>query len=84
MLDYKIQVSNINRYLIKINFSTQDFDKAAEDVKNLNGTPSNDDLLELYAFFKQANFGDNTTRELPLRIPSLIVHRPLTFQNIYM
>lgn len=44
-----------------IKFLLQDFDKAAEDVKNLNGTPSNDDLLELYAFFKQANFGDNTT-----------------------
>uniref|UniRef100_U5ES18 Putative determination of adult lifespan n=1 Tax=Corethrella appendiculata TaxID=1370023 RepID=U5ES18_9DIPT len=37
------------------------FDKAAEDVKKLKTTPSNDQLLELYGLFKQATVGDNTT-----------------------
>lgn len=41
----------------------EDFDKAAEDVKNLKETPADDVLLELYALFKQATVGDvNTTR----------------------
>lgn len=31
----------------------QKFDKAAEDVKNLAKRPSDDDLLLLYALFKQ-------------------------------
>nr|ABM55609.1 diazepam binding inhibitor-like protein [Maconellicoccus hirsutus] len=40
-----------------------EFDKASEDVKNLKQTPSNDELLELYALFKQATVGDvNTDR----------------------
>jgi acyl-CoA-binding protein len=34
------------------------FDKAQTDVKNLSKTPSNDELLKLYAFFKQATVGD--------------------------
>lgn len=39
------------------------FQKAAEDVKNLKATPSNDELLELYALFKQGSVGDvNTAR----------------------
>ncbi|XP_017775578.1 PREDICTED: acyl-CoA-binding protein homolog [Nicrophorus vespilloides] len=39
------------------------FNKAAESVKNLKASPSNDDLLELYAFFKQGSIGDvNTER----------------------
>lgn len=37
---------------------TEDFEKAAEDVKFLTKRPSNDDLLELYAFYKQATEGD--------------------------
>ncbi|XP_034940816.1 acyl-CoA-binding protein homolog [Chelonus insularis] len=41
----------------------QDFEKAAEDVKNLSKRPSDDELLELYALFKQATVGDvNTAR----------------------
>lgn len=36
----------------------EDFEKAAEDVKGLKSRPSNDDLLELYACFKQATEGD--------------------------
>lgn len=39
------------------------FSKAAEDVKNLNTTPSEEELLELYALYKQALVGDvNTPR----------------------
>ncbi|KAJ3272135.1 hypothetical protein HDV01_005900 [Terramyces sp. JEL0728] len=40
-----------------------EFDKAAEDAKNLTTKPSNDDLLALYSLFKQASVGDcNTDR----------------------
>jgi diazepam-binding inhibitor (GABA receptor modulating acyl-CoA-binding protein) len=39
------------------------FDQAAADVKNLKAKPSNDDLLKLYALFKQGTTGDcNTSR----------------------
>ncbi|CAL1270573.1 unnamed protein product [Larinioides sclopetarius] len=39
------------------------FDKAAEDVKNLKSKPTDEELLELYALFKQATVGDcNTAR----------------------
>ncbi|ORZ18649.1 acyl-CoA-binding protein [Absidia repens] len=38
-----------------------EFNTAAEEVKTLAQTPSNDVLLELYALFKQATVGDNTT-----------------------
>ncbi|KAL6956959.1 hypothetical protein U1Q18_051039 [Sarracenia purpurea var. burkii] len=39
------------------------FQTCVEDVKNLKQTPSNDELLELYALFKQATVGDvNTER----------------------
>jgi diazepam-binding inhibitor (GABA receptor modulating acyl-CoA-binding protein) len=34
------------------------FDKAAKDVKKLSSRPSDDDLLELYALYKQATEGD--------------------------
>lgn len=41
----------------------EDFDKAAEDVKRLKSTPADDELLELYALYKQATVGDvNTDR----------------------
>ncbi|QDG53848.1 acyl-CoA-binding protein [Persicimonas caeni] len=36
----------------------QEFDDAAERVQNLSERPSNDDLLELYALYKQATEGD--------------------------
>ncbi|XP_053625909.1 acyl-CoA-binding protein homolog [Plodia interpunctella] len=36
----------------------EQFDKAAVNVKNLKALPSNDDLLVLYANFKQATVGD--------------------------
>ncbi|ORY90450.1 acyl-CoA-binding protein [Syncephalastrum racemosum] len=38
-----------------------EFEKAAADVKNLPKKPSNDELLALYALFKQATVGDNNT-----------------------
>ncbi|XP_037937046.1 putative acyl-CoA-binding protein [Teleopsis dalmanni] len=41
--------------------SQEDFNKAAEDVKNLNSTPSDNDLLELYSLYKQATVGDCNT-----------------------
>ncbi|XP_075158755.1 acyl-CoA binding protein 1 [Haematobia irritans] len=41
--------------------SQEEFDKAAEDVKNLNSTPSDNDLLELYGLYKQATVGDCNT-----------------------
>lgn len=41
----------------------EEFNKAAEDVKNLKETPKDDQLLELYALYKQATVGDvNTER----------------------
>lgn len=38
----------------------QQFDQASRDVKTLSSRPSNDDLLALYALFKQATEGDVT------------------------
>ena len=37
------------------------FNQAAEKVKNLPKKPSDSELLEIYALFKQASVGDNTT-----------------------
>ncbi|XP_021343158.1 acyl-CoA-binding protein-like [Mizuhopecten yessoensis] len=40
-----------------------DFEKAAEDAKNLSQRPSDADLLVLYGLYKQATVGDcNTDR----------------------
>ena len=36
------------------------FDAAAKDAKNLKTRPSDDDLLRLYALYKQATDGDVT------------------------
>jgi len=39
------------------------FEAAAEEVKNLTKKPNNDELLKLYALFKQGSTGDcNTSR----------------------
>ncbi|XP_043270734.1 acyl-CoA-binding protein-like [Venturia canescens] len=41
----------------------EEFNKAAEDVKELATQPSDADLLEIYSLFKQATVGDcNTER----------------------
>ncbi|KDR20996.1 Acyl-CoA-binding protein-like protein, partial [Zootermopsis nevadensis] len=37
----------------------QKFNEAAESVKNFKKRPSDDELLQLYALFKQATDGDN-------------------------
>ena len=37
------------------------FEQAQVDVKTLTKRPSDTQLLDLYAFFKQATDGDNTT-----------------------
>ncbi|XP_015681099.1 acyl-CoA-binding protein [Protobothrops mucrosquamatus] len=40
-----------------------EFDKAAEEVKNLKSPPSDQELLDLYGHFKQVTVGDvNTER----------------------
>ncbi|KAJ3220524.1 hypothetical protein HK099_004231 [Clydaea vesicula] len=41
--------------------SNAEFIKAAADVKNLKTKPNNDQLLSLYAHFKQSIVGDNNT-----------------------
>ncbi|XP_078703232.1 acyl-CoA-binding protein-like isoform X1 [Branchiostoma floridae x Branchiostoma belcheri] len=41
----------------------QEFEKAAEEVKTLKSTPTDEEMLEIYALFKQAKVGDvNTAR----------------------
>ncbi|XP_008206350.1 putative acyl-CoA-binding protein [Nasonia vitripennis] len=41
----------------------ENFNKAAEEVKELASSPADADLLELYALYKQATVGDcNTSR----------------------
>ncbi|RWS01809.1 putative diazepam binding inhibitor-like protein [Dinothrombium tinctorium] len=41
----------------------EQFQKAADDIKNLKSRPTDEELLELYALFKQATVGDiNTER----------------------
>ncbi|KAL1138264.1 hypothetical protein AAG570_009953, partial [Ranatra chinensis] len=42
-------------------YIAKDFNKAVEDVKNLESTPKDDELLEIYALFKQATVGDINT-----------------------
>ena len=37
---------------------TEDFNKAASQSKELTKRPSNEELLELYALFKQGSEGD--------------------------
>ena len=39
------------------------FKVASEEVKSLASRPSNDELLELYACYKQATDGDNETKK---------------------
>lgn len=43
---------------------SEQFKTAAENVKNLNQTPTDDELLELYALFKQSEVGDCNTCKL--------------------
>ncbi|XP_061677089.1 acyl-CoA-binding domain-containing protein 7-like isoform X2 [Syngnathoides biaculeatus] len=41
--------------------SAAEFEKAAEDVKNLKTRPSDQELLDLYGLYKQAIVGDVDT-----------------------
>jgi len=54
---------NLEINVTKVVFLFQEFDQAAEDVKNLNSTPADNDLLELYSLYKQAKVGDCNTGE---------------------
>jgi acyl-CoA-binding protein len=49
------------------------FDQAADRVKQLSESPSNEDQLELYANFKQANVGDCSTRMLNIQSPRVFL-----------
>ena len=40
---------------------SEEFQRAAEDVKKLTQRPSNEELLELYGYYKQATVGDCNT-----------------------
>ncbi|EPB75203.1 acyl CoA binding protein [Ancylostoma ceylanicum] len=40
---------------------TLTFEDAAAKVKTLKASPSNDQMLELYALYKQSTVGDNST-----------------------
>ncbi|KAJ1362726.1 Acyl-CoA-binding domain-containing protein 1 [Parelaphostrongylus tenuis] len=42
---------------------TMSFDEAAAKVKTLKSSPSNDQMLELYALYKQGTVGDNNTEK---------------------
>lgn len=42
-------------------FLLQQFEKSVEGVKQLAKTPNNDDLLEIYALYKQATVGNVNT-----------------------
>lgn len=41
--------------------SVQEFETAAKEVQELKTKPSNDELLKLYALYKQATVGDVNT-----------------------
>merc|ERR1712004_936749 len=54
---------HLHRFFIIKMSNSEDFTKAAEDVKKLKTQPANDELLILYGLFKQATVGDvNTDR----------------------
>lgn len=55
-------VSSFRNLKIECEFFQQ-FNAAAEKVKALTKRPTDQELLELYALFKQVSFGDNTTSE---------------------
>jgi len=41
---------------------SEEFEKAAEEVKNLKSKPADDEMLQTYALYKQAKFGDCDTQ----------------------
>ena len=46
------------KYLNIMSGNSPEFLKAAEDVRKLTERPSNEELLDLYGYFKQATVGD--------------------------
>lgn len=67
----QIQNSKIgSKYLFHLYF--QRFNEAAERVKTLTKRPTDQELLQLYAFFKQGSFGDNNTSKSPSNIILLL------------
>lgn len=65
-----ISISNSENHKIEFE-SFQQFNAAAEKVKSLTKRPTDEELLQLYALFKQASFGDNTTSECFIRYVSI-------------
>jgi len=41
---------------------SEEFEKAAKEVKNLKSKPADDEMLQTYALYKQAKFGDCDTQ----------------------
>merc|ERR1711862_796102 len=57
-----IKITN-RTFTLSIHIVNMDFTTAQEKVKELGTKPSNDDLLVLYKYYKQATVGDcNTSR----------------------
>ena len=44
-----------------MNILEQSFEASINIVNNLNNRPSDDELLKIYAYYKQAKFGNNIT-----------------------
>lgn len=47
-----------------VGFPQAEFQKAAEEVKQLKAKPTDAEMLEIYSLFKQATVGDVNTGEL--------------------
>lgn len=45
-------------------FFSQEFNKAAEEVKNLKSKPGDQEMLDIYSLFKQATVGDVNTGKI--------------------
>merc|ERR1739838_856038 len=50
----------------------ENFDKAAEEVKKLTQKPTDDEMLEIYALFKQASAGDINTVKTEADRPGML------------
>ena len=58
--EYCIFTYHINSVSLSFKFFifSQKFNEAAEDIKTLTARPTDDELKEIYALFKQATVGD--------------------------
>lgn len=65
-------------------FNYQEFNTAAEEAQKLTVKPSNDDLLKLYALFKQATVGDNTTCKFFVYIERIFLLLMITKTIMYI